>query len=354
MRIGESTIAILAAATAVVGLSGQDSLARETYTFRETKTFEIGRMPSVTLETVSGDASYEGIEGTTAELEILIEVRADDSTEAEEIRNKLHLLIEGEEGRLLAKIDNANEFYRWLNRGFHPDRSVDVSFYARGPKDADPILSSVSGDVDVENVTGVLDAESVSGDVRAAELTGRAHITNVSGDVNVRQCANSLDVTTVSGEIQVLECGADLKLEAVSGEIMASGVVGPVVGETVSGDVELRGVGASVTMETVSGDIRLEQDKGGFDLETTSGAVTVHSGGDGEMRIGTVSGGVTLMIDPAGVGEVILETSAGEMEIDAPIRLQKHSHDRLSGQFGDGTSTLRVNTSSGDILLSEL
>lgn len=345
---------IIVGTFAALTFFAQDALSIETYTFRETKHFAVGAMPEVTLETISGDVGYKGIDGTDAELEVVIQVQAKDSAEAVEIRHRLKLTIEGEEGRLLARIHEPNEFFRWLNRGFLSKRQVDVSFHARGPKDADPMLSSVSGDVRVENVTGILDVESVSGDVYATELQGRVRVENVSGDCRIRQCAGPLTISTVSGDVEIAECGADLEIDAVSGDVIARGVTGSVIGEAVSGDVELRGVGASVTMETVSGDIRLEQEQGGFDLSTTSGAVTVHSGGKGDMRVGTVSGRVTLAIDPAGVGDVILESPSGEMDIDAPVRLQKHSRDRLSGRMGDGTATLRVHTSSGDILVSEL
>lgn len=326
----------------------------ETFTFRDSTTFDVGAMPDVTLESISGDVGYEGIEGTSATVEIVVQIRAEDSAEAEVIREHLQLIVEGEEGRLFAAIEKPIQFYRWLRREYRRGRDVHVSFLAQGPKGAEVRLESVSGNVDANNLDGAVEANSVSGNVDVADMRGTTRVSSVSGSLDVRGAATSLEANTVSGDIGIDDCGADVTIESVSGEILARRVVGPIRGETVSGNVELRSVGSTVTFETVSGDIWIEQDGGGFDLSTTSGNVIIKSGGDGNMEVSTVNGDVTLAVDPAKIGEVVLESPSGEMGLDLPVKLRRHSQDRLMGRLGDGDAYLEVHTSSGNITITQL
>ncbi|MBI3872016.1 MAG: DUF4097 family beta strand repeat protein [candidate division Zixibacteria bacterium] len=327
----------------------------EEFRYTDSKTFDVGAAPDVSIETISGDCSYTAVDGTTATVDVVIRVRAKNQQEADEIRDAIELEIEGENGFLNVSMKRADRFYQWLNHAKGGSRSTDVSFHVKGPLGADGSLTSVSGDVRAEGVTGRMELKSVSGDVTAERLGDRLIIGSTSGDLKTTDCKGPISAETVSGDMNLESTGADLKIHTVSGDAMIGEVAGACDFHSVSGDVEIRGAHASVSAVTVSGDIHVDQDKGGFELSTTSGDITVRSAATATpLHARSISGTVTIAVDPAAVGEVTLESPSGDIRADVDMKVRRHSDHRLEGLIGNGDGVLSVSTVSGDILLSKL
>ena len=129
-------------------------------------------------------------------------------------------------------------------------------------------ISSVSGDVKVNGVTGYLKASSVSGDVEVREVTGAVSASSVSGDVSV--------------EISRFEGNEDMKFTSVSGDV----------------NVRLpSSLGAEIDMSSLSGSIRTD-----FPIEVKKERYTSRKSargtvGDGarSLRISSVSGSLSLL-----------------------------------------------------------
>jgi DUF4097 and DUF4098 domain-containing protein YvlB len=351
MRARASTLSALATVIVVAGVA-HGALLKE-YRFASTRTFEVGADPSVTVEAITGDVSYTGVEGTSAEVVVSVLIKAHDSTEAEEIYKNLHIIAEGSEGMLDVRLDDTRDFYRWLRDNFSTHHEAEVSFKVHGPRGADLQLSSVSGDTRAEEIKGIVKASSVSGDVFVADAEGKVKAHSTSGSVEVRRGGGPVIVSSVSGDVTVVSCGGTLDVESTSGAVRVSNVTGSTVAETVSGDVEVRGAGDNVDASSTSGDISVEQEKGGVKASSTSGDVSVRSHAGGDMDIETVSGEVKLSVNPDSYGDVSLSTSSGSIDSAVPIKVRRHSERRLEGQLGAGASTMHVSTHSGDITLAE-
>jgi hypothetical protein len=156
------------------------------------KTYRIGAGGEIRIGNISGDVIVGGYDGDA----IIV-------TATKEGRDKD--LVEIEDRSSGNRVDIGVRY---------PERSnisASVRFELKVPRGTNFVferLSSVSGDVQVEGVTGSLRASSVSGAVRVKNVSGSVSASSVSGDLEV--------------EINRLEGGGDMKFSSVSGRVDVS------------------------------------------------------------------------------------------------------------------------------------
>jgi len=345
------------AAISILALStvfASTAFALETFRHKETKTFDVGVSPTIDLESISGDVSYIGTEGTTATVEIVIEIQADDAAEAHEIRSHLELIVEGESGFLEARMADSRKFYEWLRDEYSRKHYVTVGFNVTGPRGAEGTAISVSGNASVEDMAGPVEVSSVSGNASAIDIEKAVQANSVSGNVDVREVGGRVIAGSVSGDVMVVGCQSDLDMESTSGNASAKDVDGSLTVETVSGDIDARAVAGSIDAESVSGSIWVENREGMVRASTTSGDIDVRTRSTGDVDLESSSGSVDLAVDPDGFGSVYLSASSGDVESDLPIKVRRQSDGHIEGTLGTGTARLRVTTNSGDIVVNEL
>lgn len=344
---------VIIAAALAFGLCATDALSLEKFEFTETSDHLIGANPDISVETVAGDITYTGTDGKTATVEMTIRIRARDEAEAQQIRDEIEILIDSEDGLFDARVERPDNFHRWLRQEFGRDRRISVSFDIRGPRGAEGGLYSVSGDITVSHTKG-MHVETVSGEVAIEDISGRLKVKSVSGEVEITDCAGPARVESVSGGVLVDGCGADLTAKSVSGSLDLRDVKGSVEASTVSGDITLKQVEGGVSASSVSGDLRVEHKSGDLDMRTTSGDIWARSSSADRLYARSLTGDIELAIEPAAIGQVSLKSFSGHIEADAPIVVRKHSRRRLVGTMGEGDGELKIETQSGDIVVSVL
>jgi predicted membrane protein len=86
----------------------------------------------------------------------------------------------------------------------------------------DPI-SSISGDVEVSNVSGSIRAKSISGRVNIQATSGVVNASSVSGNVTVRDAGGAVSAKSTSGEVDVdmtrIEGGDKMEFSSTSGNV---------------------------------------------------------------------------------------------------------------------------------------
>lgn len=170
--------------------------------------------------------------------------------------------------------DNSGKGYRYC---------LQIDYEVTLPAGTALRLATVTGDLDLQNLTGEITAKTVSGDLQFAGLSGAvtvrtisgnvkfAHrgpravsVKSVSGDVHLTtEKGGATDVASVSGNVDVTwpaAEGADLSLRSVTGEVYADPAVAfsnrrehSLVGYTLKGT--LGSGGTPVQIESVSGDV---------------------------------------------------------------------------------------------------
>lgn len=146
------------------------------------------------------------------------------------------------------------------------DNDVEVQFTVYVPDGVRFVGKTVSGDVDIERLTGDVRAESVNGSVHVSTSgLAEAHTVNgsVTAEIGRADWTGSLTFESVNGSITVILPAA------VSAEVHAETVNGSIESDfplTVRGRFshrELRGVigngGRALALETVNGSIRLRR-----------------------------------------------------------------------------------------------
>ncbi|MCI0666110.1 MAG: DUF4097 domain-containing protein, partial [Acidobacteria bacterium] len=167
------------------------------------------------------------------------------------------------------------------------DCRVDVRFEVKVPSGINyryDSFSSVSGNVEVNQVKGELRANSVSGNVKVNSVTGSVKANSVSGNVDVGEVNGMVNAKSVSGDVEVeiknLEGTESMEFASVSGNVRVM----------LPGNLD-----AEVKLSTMSGDLKTD-----FPLQieeirhgrSASGRV---GNGSRSLKLSTVSGGVSLL-----------------------------------------------------------
>ena len=126
-------------------------------------------------------------------------------------------------------------------------------------------ITTLSGDVDLSDLSGAITAKTVSGDLRLSALTGPVSVSSVSGDVKLNGLGGSaVEAKTVSGDVDLSwppAKAAELSLKSITGEVYADPAVSftnlkqrSYVGYQLHGSYG-QGGGPLVKLESVSGDV---------------------------------------------------------------------------------------------------
>ncbi len=155
----------------------------------------------------------------------------------------------------------------------------------------------------------------------------------VSANALISGLAHSARVSTVSGDVVVDNHRGDLELNAVSGEISVRNHSGRIVAHTVSGDVTATGGIASFTSDGVSGNVFLDL-----------------TGIPEEVRVNTVSGDVTVRLEPGVPAQYKINTVNGSLHLDdATITGVRGGYTGTFGALDKRWLEFRANTVSGNV-----
>lgn len=165
---------------------------------------------------------------------------------------------------------------------------------------------------------GVVSASALISGLALGAGGKTARISTVSGEVVVDRVTGDLELNSVSGELSVRDHDGDITAHTVGGDILVTGEVPKFTCDSVSGDVvlDLRGTPDEVRVNTVSGDVtlrladrvpaayRITTATGGIQLDDSeiTGVLGTYTGKYGELagdwvefKANTVSGDVAVL-----------------------------------------------------------
>ncbi len=213
--------------------------------------------------------------------------------------------------------------------------SSHISYHISVPSGAAAEIKTASGDIDVAELGGAASLNTVSGNIQANDLTGGLSVSTTSGEVQIDNLRGPLNVNTISGDVQL-----------DSGEVNGATV------NTTSGKVELSGVSGQLNLGSVSGDLSVR------DAHNSQLAVSTTSGefeyaGDlacgGTNTVNSISGDVQLAL-PENTGlRLDASTVSGSITSEFELAEREEGLRSLKGTTGDGSTSLTIGTTSGDI-----
>ncbi len=235
----------------------------------------------------------------------------------------------------------------------HAGLSVDLNIAV--PPGIGVEVVSASGDVELASMLGPSVITSASGDVEAV-VVGDLKVDVSSGDMSVSEVSGKAVLSSSSGSVEAHAIKGNMSVRSSSGEIILSGVGGDLSVETASGDVTVDGV-RSVDYSGTSGSARFSGVRGGVTAIAASGDIEVDATPESianyEMR--TSSGRVALTFERVLKGGFALKvrTTSGDISTTLPITVTKVGRHYLIGVVREGKSIVILETSSGDIEVSE-
>lgn len=233
-------------------------------------------------------------------------------------------------GRRERDLDDATIHIRQINgniriitrhdREFSLFRTGSVSVYYEiiVPAKASVRAKSISGDIEVRKIGGVLNAETISGKIR------------------VRVAENDVRCKSTSGDIDLEYINGDAELESISGEISIQEIEGSVEAGTVNGDIELDAFSHAEEIEvsSTSGDIDLRG-------ELSPGGI---------YRLDSFSGDTKVEIPSGSDFEFSAKTYSGSIECDFELKMSgRFNPKKVQGTVGKGGGSLTVSSFSGNI-----
>jgi DUF4097 and DUF4098 domain-containing protein YvlB len=159
---------------------------------------------------------------------------------------------------------------------------------------AEALVTTGSGDIDVETVTGAAKLKSGSGAVVAGQVDEALLVTTGSGNVSVHQSGHSAKLTAGSGDISIGELAGQVVTKSGSGDVEVGRLGGSLLTKSGSGSLTVRrATSGSVKANGASGNISIGVEEGTaawLDVSTVSGRVSQELGeaeapGDGQQRV---------------------------------------------------------------------
>ncbi len=98
--------------------------------------------------------------------------------------------------------------------------SISENIDLKTPEKTNLSISTVSGDIDIKNITGTIDCESVSGDLQLDNIIGKIIFKSASGDIEAHEFKGSVEIKGASSDIEIdyLELD-DSNIDTKSGDI---------------------------------------------------------------------------------------------------------------------------------------
>lgn len=216
------------------------------------------------------------------------------------------------------------------------DRKPRVAFFgsdgilveATVPIDSQLRTKTGSADVRARGRLAAAWLQTGSGDAELEEIGGPLEANTGSGDVDVRMVGGAARFKTGSGEISVGTAGAETSVSSGSGDVVVKHAVGAVNAKTGSGDVRV---------EVADGDVALATGSGDLAIGRVSRGNVESKGASGDIRVG-IPAGTPVWTDITTVSGSIRSSLQGTGQ---PEPGQDHVE-------------LRARTVSGDIILDQL
>ncbi len=204
------------------------------------------------------------------------------------------------------------EYLHWFG-----NESPDVRFEIDVPREFNLRLSTAGGNIVLSDVKGEVNGETSGGDLECTQIDGTVRMSTSGGNVRVRQASG------------------DYHLETSGGNINCEDLSGPFYCETSGGNIDLRNLDGKVYASTSGGNITAAlKDNKGVELSTSGGNVSVR-------------------LPKTIAADVNAEASGGDVSCSFPFSGTMREGE-LHGKINGGGNSIRLETSGGDIVLSEL
>jgi DUF4097 and DUF4098 domain-containing protein YvlB len=237
----------------------------------------------------------------------------------------------------------------------------------RGDDDADAIEEDydIEFSMDGNSVTGTVKRKSRFGNWIRRGLQIDIELPE-SFDVNLKTSGGRIDIESLSGVIEARTSGGSLSFEDVDGPITGRTSGGSIHLDGTSGDADLQTSGGKITIGTVAGAITARTSGGSISIDGAGSGVEAHTSGGGvsatfrhqpeaDSTLSTSGGSVEVRLHPDIAVSLDAKTSGGSVRTELPVTVVGEvKRTRLTGDLNGGGPLLHLRTSGGSIRITSL
>ena len=161
----------------------------------------------------------------------------------------------------------------------------------------------------------------------------------------------SINLTGMEAAIEVSSLEGDVTVQNSSGLFHAEYIYGTVTVSQPVGLINLDWIEGDIRIKSNSSRIRIKQLNGAIDLATFSGEVHIETELDSprDYFVETTSGSIIFSVPTSATGELKIETETGKIATEVPVVVKSVSRKKLVGKFGDGGPTINIVSRTGDV-----
>jgi len=261
-------------------------LFASTHTKHFEKTINFQSNGNIFVSNVNGKIEVTSWDKETIRIEAEIKVNTHNRREAEEILERVKILIDRQGEKITIKPDYPHKeresgFWDWLLGSYKTTPIVD--FTIKVPQKSNLDLKSTNGNVFAAEIKGAVTLATVNGGIEAETINGSANANTTNGGIKINDLNGSLNTHTTNGSITAIFSGFDtnnnIDMSTTNGSIkltLPSNIKADVTASTVNGSIhtdfaltvkgkimkkringEINGGGGLIDLSTVNGSIKI-------------------------------------------------------------------------------------------------
>lgn len=166
---------------------------------------------------------------------------------------------------------------------------------------------------------------------------------------------SSVEINSMAADIELSSIEGEIRIDNTAGSTRGEFLFGPVTVRQPQGKIDLQWIEGDIRIKSSSSKITIKQVRGAIDLSTSSGDVNIQTelASPRDYSVETTTGAITFSIPEAASGLLSIATQAGEIQTEVPIAIKSVSHRRVVGEFGRGGPTITLSSSSGDVTVAQ-
>lgn len=327
------------------------------FQFKSTDEYVVDKDFELAIAGTSGSIHVLHRAGDKVTVETTKEIDASSRAQAEKLEDQLEVAVRADRKSLSIQtrypLDESSDGFWSKLFDLHRGRSASVHFVIAVPTSVHLTISSTSGDIHLEELSGIAAIAATSGNIEIADFTGNCSLRTTSGDIKLKDIKGDLEINSTSSDVLFDDISGNVNLRSTSGDTEGYWISGRTRITKTSGDVRMESCSGEVDIITTSGNIDVKQREGGLSVSTASGDVHVRSDlVKGERyEIETISGNIVFEVPTEMKGDVRLATVSGSINTNLAIEVQQYNRYKLDGRVRSEGPELHLNTTSGDISL---
>ena len=202
-------IALIFSQFACTTLEGQDHKDVQ----KVNKSYNVSSDTKISVYNLNGNVTVSSHSGANVEVEIIITAQGKTEAKVQEMKSKIKL-GENQSAGILELFQtephntkpHANENKNWDNDHCCNDMGYNIEYILKIPKNNSIFVSTVNGDIDMQSIDGISEANSVNGEINMTSMKNVVLGRTVNGDVNVSLVSNVSDnatFKTINGDINI-------------------------------------------------------------------------------------------------------------------------------------------------------